>query len=72
MIDINNYPNITSILRRIAQMQALHRSNDEDALDHVLNNYRPINEELTESELELAAAAVKEVEIPAYLKNNNF
>lgn len=72
MIDINNYPNIASVLRRIAQMQELYRRDYEDDLDRVINAYRPGNEELSESELELAAAAAKEVEIPAYLKNNNF
>ncbi len=72
MIDINNYPNIASVLRRVAQMQELYRKDCEDDLDRVINAYRPGNEELSESELELAAAAAKEIEIPEYLKNNNF
>ena len=70
MIDINNYPNIASVLRRIAQMQELYRKDYEDDLDRVINAYRPGNEELSESELELATAADKRPELPEYLKND--
>ncbi len=71
MININDYPNIASALRRIAQMQELSAKGGSDALDDVIEACCPLSRELTEEELELASAAVKEIDLPEYLKKDD-
>ena len=71
MININEYPNIASVLKRIAQMQDFGDSDPKDALDAVIYAYCPTRDGLSEDELELATAAMKVIELPEYLKNKN-
>ena len=71
MINLNDYPNIIAALKRAAELQKFMGNKTEDRLDMIINAYEPENGELTENELYFAAAAVKEVELPEYLKNRN-
>lgn len=62
------YSDIDELLEHISSIQKLRFKSSEDALDKVIDDLS--ENELSETELELAAAAGVEIQVPDYIKNN--